>query len=58
MTGIEKNIKRVVANKAIKDIHKIVKDEAEKEKQEKSWALIVSAIIVSAVLVLLVLKSV
>jgi hypothetical protein len=58
MTDIEKNIKRVVADKAIKDIHKIVKDEAEKEKQEKSWALVVSAIIVSAVLVLLLLKSI
>jgi len=55
---LEKNVKQVVAEKVLKDIHKIVREEEVKEKREKHWAKLIVGMTLLAVIVLVVLKSV
>jgi len=57
MDKLKKNIELIVANKALKDIHKIVKEDEVKEKHEKRLAKIVAGLIL-IVIVLVVLKNV
>lgn len=58
MDKLEKNVQRVVANKTLKDINKIVSEEYIKEKNEKYWVRIVVFVMVVAFVALLVLKAV
>jgi len=58
MDKLEKNIQRVIANKMLKDINKIVGEEQIKEKKEKYWVRIVVLVMVAAFVALLVLKAV
>ena len=58
MSELEKNIQRVVANKTLKDINKIVSEEQIKEKNEKYWVKIVVFVMLAAFVTLLVLKAV
>jgi len=55
---LEKNVKQVVAEKVLKDIHKIVREEEVKEKNEKRWAKLIVGMTLLTVIVLVVLKSV
>lgn len=58
MDKLEKNIQRVVANKTLKDINKIVSEEQIKEKNEKYWVRIVVFVMVVAFVALLIIKAV
>ena len=51
----QKNIERVVAGKALKDIHKIVEKDKIKEKQENKGAIVVGLFMLILVVLLLVL---
>jgi len=51
----QKNIQRVVADKALKDIHKIVEKDKIKEKQEKKAAVIIGVIMLLFFALLLLL---
>lgn len=48
----QKNVQRVVADKALKDIHKIVEDDRKKEKQEKNVAMLVAGVILFLVILI------
>lgn len=45
MNKLKKNIERVVADKALKDIHKIVESDLEQQKHEKTGVILVIVIV-------------
>ena len=49
----QKNIQRMVADKVIKDIHKIVEEDKIKEKQERNGAMLVGGLVLFFVLFVL-----
>ena len=56
MDKLKKNIDQLVTGKVLKDIHRIVSEEEKKEKQEKRWSIIISALIAISVIVITYLK--
>ena len=56
MNKLKKNIDQLVTGKVLKDIHRIVSEEEKKEKQEKRWSIIISALIAISVIVITYLK--